>query len=227
MTTTSITVSQPALSNQTNIALYDVSAPNVLLGGTGWPQQRGLRILMFECRDPLSAFVTRFYQAVSQLEITMNAAWDGSQWVRDPPYNESSKLSYDWQGGLRSAVYVGPAYSFPDSGWSGEFRFRPFDSTTIADITLPSSGVAIAAGAIDCFAGAEAQQGSSGYLGTGVTFPKTFPASPSWISTFVYYSGHVSSGPSTYGLIQPFGTDVYCQTSPSGDSWFYVKVTVG
>jgi hypothetical protein len=182
-------------------------------------------------------FSTRFYAAgkvgalggdYSYFAITMNAQWNANtsypgQWWMDNTSYLASRLTFDYGGAIQSNVYNGATQQFQDSAWSGSLVLGPPGS---GSITMSTAGVVTAPGAITCYAAWQGQcSGASSYVGTGTTWSKVFPSTPSSITYSLLDSNNIGSGPLSW-QVTAYGAGSYCQnSSASTNTKFYASVT--
>ncbi len=160
---------------------------------------------------------------LGSFELTLNARWDGVNWVRDSanPGLFAAKWSchnYEWRLDVKSTAAV----AFPDSTWDGFFRVE-FPVSAPMNVTLTADGQLEASGPCDSYVGAQAQQSSNSNLGSGAPWKHQFPATPSSITFQTVSASNVASGPFAFAATR-FGTGAYVGAGPASTTWFYAHV---
>lgn len=165
--------------------------------------------------------VTRLYRHPDGLEVTVNARWSGSQWVKDVS-GSASRMRVE-ASGTAQHFHNGGGTSFSDASWTGDFSVSP-DLDEQASIN--SSAELEGPGVTEAFIGHQCVRTTSGNtnVGSGCTYRKRFPANPSSVTVTTYTSSGIT-GSNPYQS-QRFGTGVYFSTSGGAVTvWFYGKVT--
>lgn len=172
----------------------------------------------------IGSYKGRLYSSTSfngAFEVTINARWDGTQWVRDSSSLFSVKWSfhnYEW----RIDVKTGTG-NFADSAWTGFFNIAfPFGAPN--SMTLDVNGQLEGTGTCNSYIAAQAQQAGNGNLGGGAPWKRQFPSTPSSITFATVSTNNVSSGPFSFAASR-FGTGAFVSAGASTTTWFYTDVT--
>lgn len=187
----------------TNAALETTAAP-------------GTRKLLWEIQAG-GGMKVRFYSSYDgSWEMTVNAGWDGGQWVRDQFGNNASKLRMDRF--TFSLFRKLPSGNFTDA-WDGQW-----------DINLPTNGVNswntddwFGNGATTSYCAAQAKEADNNNLGSGCTWKHRFTATPSSITFANQSVTGVAGGPYAFAASN-IGTGVFV-SGGTGTTWFYTHVT--
>jgi hypothetical protein len=191
-------------AGDTNAALATTAAPST-------------RKLLWEVQAGGSMKV-RFYAGLDgSWEVTCNARWDGTQWVRDVSGNNSSRLRMDrFNFTLERKI---PSGNFADGTWDGSW-----------DINIPANGLNswntddwFGNGQTTSYAAVQATESDNGNLGAGCTWKHRFSATPSSITFATQSIIGVSSGPFSFAASE-IGTGVFVGGA-AGTTWFYTHVT--
>jgi hypothetical protein len=175
-----------------------------------------------------ASYKGRLYSSTSfngAFEFTLNARWDGANWVRDSASNPGlfaekwTFHNYEWRVDVKTAS----AASFADSAWDGFFKVE-FPFAAPGNITLTSSGQLEASGTCNSYIAAQAQQAGNGNLGGGAPWKRQFPATPSSITFSTISTSNVSSGPFSFAASR-FGTGGFVSAGAGSTTWFYTDVT--
>lgn len=176
----------------------------------------GIRKLLWEIQSG-GGMKVRFYAGNDGgWEVTCNARWDGSQWVRDSSGNNASTLRMDrFTFSLKRKL---PSGNFGDT-WDGSW-----------DINIPTNGVNswntddwFGNGQTTSYCAAQAVESENSNLGSGCTWKHRFSVAPSSITFAMQSSSGVSSGPFAFATTD-IGTGVFVGGS-AGTTWFYTHVT--
>lgn len=141
----------------------------------------------------------RLYSSTSfngAFEVTINARWDGTQWVRDSSSLFSVKWTfhnYEW----RIDVKTGSG-NFTDSTWTGFHRFEfPFSAPN--NIIHEASGEVTSSGPLTGYSGTEGEFSSNANIGGGASFASgRLPAAPSSVTFTVKSSAGTTGSPSAW-----------------------------
>lgn len=160
----------------------------------------------------------RFYAGLDGgWEVTCNARWDGTQWVRDTSGNNSSMLRMDRFN--FTLFRKSPSGNFADGTWDGSW-----------DINLPTNGANswntddwFGNGQTTSYAAIQATDSENGNLGAGCTWKHRFSATPSSITFDTQSTTGVDSGPFSFAA-SAIGTGVFVNGA-AGTTWFYTHVT--
>ncbi len=164
------------------------------------------------------AMKVRFYAGLDGgWEVTCNARWDGTQWVRDTSGNNSSMLRMDrFNFTLNRKI---PSGNFADGTWDGSW-----------DINIPANGANswntddwFGNGQTTSYAAVQATEADNGNLGAGCTWKHRFSATPSSITFATQSTSGISSGPFSFAASE-IGTGVFVGGA-AGTTWFYTHVT--
>jgi len=159
----------------------------------------------------------RFYAGLDgSWEVTCNARWDGTQWVRDTSGNNSSRLFMD-RFNFRLERKL-PSGNFADGTWDGSW-----------DINIPTNGANswntddwFGNGQTTSYAAIQATDSENGNLGTGCTWKHRFAATPSSITFATQSTTGVDSGPFSFAA-SAIGSGVFVNGA-AGTTWFYTHV---
>jgi hypothetical protein len=141
----------------------------------------------------------RLYSSTSfngAFEVTINARWDGTQWVRDSSSLFSVKWTfhnYEW----RIDVKTGTG-NFADNTWTGFHRFEfPFAAPN--NIIHESSGEKTCSGPLTGYSATEGEFSSNANIGGGASFASgRLPAAPSSVTFTVKSSVGTTGSPSAF-----------------------------
>lgn len=190
-------------AGDTNAALATTVAPST-------------RKLLWEVQAG-GAMKVRFYAGLDgSWEVTCNARWDGTQWVRDTSGNNSSMLRMDrFNFALNRKI---PSGNFADGSWDGSW-----------DVNIPANGANswntddwFGNGQTTSYAAIQATDSENGNLGTGCTWKHRFSATPSSITFASQSETGVDSGPFSFAA-SAIGTGVFVNGA-AGTTWFYTHV---
>lgn len=156
-------------------------------------------------------------------EFTINARWDGTQWVRDSAnaglFAEKWTFhNYEWRIDVKTAS----AASFLDSSWDGFFKIE-FPFAAPSNVTVHSNGEVEGPGQCNSYIAAQAQQSGNGNLGGGAPWKKQFPSTPSSITFNTVSTLNVASGPFSFAASR-FGTGAFVGAGGGTTTWFYTEV---
>jgi hypothetical protein len=172
----------------------------------------------------IGGYKGRLYSSTSfngAFEVTINARWDGSQWVRD----SSSLFAVKWtfhNYEFRIDVKTGTG-SFADNSWTGFFDLEfPFGAPN--NLTLDVNGQLEGTGTCNSYIAAQATESGNGNLGSGAPWKRQFPSTPSSITFSTISTNNVSSGPFSFAASR-FGTGAYVGSGAGTTTWFYTDVT--
>ena len=174
-------------SGDTNGALATTSAPTT-------------RKLLWEFAINAN-YKGRFYSSTTyngSLELTMNARWDGAQWVRDSTSMVAVKWTfhnYEW----RIDVNTGSG-SFADSAWTGYYRVQ-FSASAPKNITVEETGEQTSLGPLTGYSATEGEwsANSTANIGGGASFASgRLPAAPSSITFTVKQQSSTGNSPSAF-----------------------------
>lgn len=167
----------------------------------------------------------RLYSTSRTIEITLNARWDGSQWVKDSTAWISAKLELN-NFEFRVRTDNSGTSPFADSAWTGTIDMNFQTGNTL---TLDTSGNWTAPGSTRTYAAAQCPRASAGFnfnIGSGASFRKVFSATPSSITFATHSLFNIASGPFSFDE-SPYGTGVFAGTdSVAGGTtcYFYTDV---
>jgi hypothetical protein len=166
------------------------------------------RKLLWEISGGADAYKYRVYAGHFTFEITVNARWDGTQWVRDAAAFGSSKLELN---GSNFRLNSTDANNAPiGDNWPNRFDIELVGH---GRQSIDVGGNLTSSGATETYVG---WQGSSPPLairvGAGASFRKQFPAVPSSITFAVLSSQNVATGPT---VVSPTGagTGAFIETT--------------
>jgi hypothetical protein len=159
------------------------------------------RKLLWEISGIFYSF--RFYSSGRTLQITMNARWNGTQWVKDSTAYISLKFEIN-NTELRLYSDDGAASPFSDSAWPSQVALGIQNH---GNQSFDVGGNWTSPGQTTTFIGWQGQSPpiSNGTVGTAASFRRYFPATPSSITFTVYDSVNIASGPTAY-LPTPSGS---------------------
>ncbi len=164
------------------------------------------------------AMKVRFYAGLDGgWEVTCNARWDGTQWVRDTSGNNSSMLRMDrFNFTLNRKI---PSGNFADGTWDGSW-----------DINIPANGANswntddwFGNGQTTSYAAIQAVEAENGNMAAGCTWKHRFSATPSSITFATQSTTGINSGPFAFAS-SDIGSGVFVGAN-AGTSWFYTHVT--
>jgi hypothetical protein len=161
----------------------------------------------------------RFYSSTRTLEITLNARWNGTQWVKDSTSFVSLRFGIH-NAEIRVCSDDALVSPFSDSAWPTQVALG---IQSHGSQSFDAGGNWISPGQTTIFLGWQGQSPPSGggTLGTAASFRKYFPATPSSITFTVYDSVNIASGPTAY-LATPSGSGATVTlTTPNTATRFY------
>lgn len=164
-------------ADETSAALATTTVPTV-------------RRLLWEIAGAADAYKYRLYAEAHTLEITVNARWDGAQWVRDTAALSASKLELNATR-FRLNSNDGPTTPFADA-WTNTLEIA---LTGRGQQSVDVGGNWSAAGATEGLVSWAGANPSDGVLGSGVSFRKVFPATPSSITFVVVNALNIAGAP--------------------------------
>lgn len=169
--------------------------------------------------------VVRFYRHLTGLEVTINASWNGSYWVKDVNMR-SSRLRLDNDGELSWQFHNSTSSTFTEPAWSGSVSRQaildPFDLANGEELRL---GLEVdAPGPLTGYSGTEGEFSTNFNIGSGASFASgRLPADPSSATLSVVSQSGTANSPSYYALRKE-GVGWYDQTSGSTPhvSWMWL-----
>jgi hypothetical protein len=177
------------------------------------------RKLLWDIAGAAGSYNYRLYAQRTHFELTVNARWDGAQWVKDTPA-ASTKLEMDnleLRINSDDAVTTPFADQWPSSigiGVNGHGRQ-----------TLDGGGNWTSPGPTEAYVGWRGSSGPAGTsIGTGTTFRKMFPANPSSITIALLVSQNLLNPPVAIAVTAS-GTGVSAETqSPNNQTMLFARV---
>jgi hypothetical protein len=164
----------------------------------------------------------RLYATARTLEFTLNAQWNGAQWVKDSTAWISAKLELN-NFQFRIRTDNGATSPFADTAWTGtiDMEFQTGNS-----LTLDVNGNWTAPGATETYVAWQGQSPPSGNtnVGAGASFRKMFPATPSSITFTTLDSTNLTTGPLAWQTAAS-GTGAFIGTNANTNARFYARVT--
>jgi hypothetical protein len=194
------------VAGDTNAALATTATPTI-------------RKLLWEIAGPPGAHKYRLYAAAQAFEVTLNAAWNGARWVKDVALPSTKLELASTELRLRS----------------DDAQTSPFDDVWPSSVVLEFSrhgqqkldagGNWSSLGPTESYAAWQGVSGSFiGRVGTGASFRKAFPATPSSITFVPLELVNISAGPVAH-LPTPHGTGVRADVAQgNADTHLYVRV---
>ncbi len=203
-------------AGDTNAALLTTSAPTA-------------RKLLWEFAINAS-YKGRFYSSVSfngAFEFTVNARWDGANWVRDSASNPGlfaekwTFHNYEW----RVDVKTTSAASFGDGTWDGFFSVA-FPSGAPKNISIDSNGELNTTGPLTGYSATEGEWGSTNAnIGGGASFASgRLPTTASSITFTVKSSAGTTGSPSAFASDR-MGVGWFCGTTGALPALRYMFLT--
>jgi hypothetical protein len=194
------------VAGDTNAALATTTAP-------------ATRKLLWEIAGGAGSYSFRLYAGLRTFEITLNARWDGAQWVKDVA-QASAKLELS-NLELRLSSDDGQASPFPDA-WTTSIGIGIAGH---GQQSFDAGGNWISAGPTESYIGWQGQAPSLGLrVGAGASFRKQFPATPSSITFAVLSSQNLATGPTPF-FPTAAGTGAFIETQAIGGfTHFYARV---
>jgi hypothetical protein len=205
-------------SGDTNAALLTTSAPS----------SQTSRKLLWEITGATTVKF-RLYSAAAALEITANARWTGTQWVKDEPASPPSKLEFSIFFLRLKSISDLSVSTFTEDFWANQIDLT-FDGHGFQSIN--ASGEWISAGQTKTVGGWQGQSPSSANatIGTGVSFKKTFPVTPSSGTAVYSTSANINvptAPPPGVSSVTNDGAFVACvPTTVNANTKFFATVTV-
>lgn len=173
----------------------------------------------------------RLYSSIAfngAVELTINARWDGANWVRDSAYFNPTMFAakwtfhnYEWRIDVKTAS----AASFADSAWDGYFRVA-FTSSAPRNITIDANGELTSSGPLTGYSATEGEWGgTNSNIGGGSSFASgCLPAVPSSVTFNVRASAGTSGSPSVY-FADRMGVGWWCITTGALPGTRYMFLT--
>jgi hypothetical protein len=217
-----------ATAVRTNVAnVY--TAPQTLNGADGdthaaivTTAPRTLRKLLWEVATG-AGVRQRVYATTTTLEFTVNASWDGTQWVKDSIVSGSSKLELNTFE-LRfntddSTTHPFPGPTFLDT-WPSSIGLP---AVAHGQQSLDAGGNWISTGVTESYAGWQGFTGAAESVGAGASFRKAFPSTPSTVTVLILSS--LANTTSAF-ITQPtaHGVGVTVGVSTNTTALFYARV---
>ncbi|HYM98068.1 MAG TPA: hypothetical protein VET26_12260 [Candidatus Sulfotelmatobacter sp.] len=195
-------------AGDTNAAIATTSAPST-------------RKLLWEITGT-GNYNYRLYAASRTLEFTLNAQWNGTQWVKDSTAWISAKLELNnFQFRIRTDNAA--TSPFADTAWTGtiDMEFQTGNS-----LTLDVNGNWTSPGTTETYIAWQGLSPASGNtnVGSGAPFRKVFPATPSSITFTTLDSPNLTSGPFSW-MAAASGTGAFIGTNANTSARFYARVT--
>lgn len=178
----------------------------------------GTRKLLWQIAGPSYGY--RLYATRSTFELTLNAAWDGAQWVKDAAAVGSSKLELNTTE-LRLNADEALATPFADT-WPNTIGLG-FPSH--GRQSFDAGGNWTSPGATDTYIGWRGTSGNTAQpVGAGAPFRKLFPVTPSSITFEVLATQNLQSPPTAL-LATPGGLGASANVvSPNSPTFFFTRV---
>ncbi|HEX7842503.1 MAG TPA: hypothetical protein VF469_33750, partial [Kofleriaceae bacterium] len=161
---------------------------------------------------------TRIYAASRALEVTINARWDGAQWVKDSIELASAKLEFKGTE-LRLNSDDATASPFPDQ-WASSVAIGV---TSHGQQSLDAGGNWVSPGATETYLGWQGSSANVTSLGAAASFRKVFPSTPSSITFAVVASQNLATAPVAIAVTAT-GTGAVFTASLFGFTQFYARV---
>ena len=157
------------------------------LATTTAPTQRKL---LWEIAGAADAYKYRLYAELHTLEVTVNARWDGAQWVKDTAAFPASKLEFNATNfRLNSSDLTNAPVG---DTWPNTVDFQMLGHQRQS---IDVGGNWISSGATETYISWMGPRPLSGVVGSGAPFRKVFPSGPSSITFTMLNSLNVASGP--------------------------------
>jgi hypothetical protein len=160
----------------------------------------------------------RLYATPHALEVTLNAAWDGAQWVKDAVITSSAKLEIK-PTELRLNCDDATVSPFPDQ-WASSVGIAV---ASHGQQSLDAGGNWTSAGATETYLGWQGSSGNVTSLGAAAPFRKVFPATPSSI-TFVVVAAQNIAGAPTAQAVTATGTGAAFTAANFGFAQLFARV---
>ena len=184
------TVANVFTATQTFNGTADETAPAL----TTTPSVSNRRLLWDITGAPVT-YHYRMYAGNQAFELTLNARWDGAQWIKDSTDFPSTKLVLT-HAEFRLECDSARTSPFTDV-WTSSLRIALSDGFFRS---LDVNGNWTALGPTETYAGWEGRSptGAQSFVGTAAAFRKVFPAVPSSITIVVLTSANIASGPTSF-----------------------------
>jgi hypothetical protein len=178
-----------------------------------------VRKLLWEIGGGAGSYNYRLYAARASFELTVNARWDGAQWVKDTSA-ASTKLEMN-NFELRINSDDAAVTPFADQ-WPSSIGI---EVTGHGRQTFDAGGNWTSPGPTEAYAGWRGSSGPAGTsIGTGTTFRKMFPATPSSITIALLVSQNLLNPPVAIAAAAS-GTGVSAETqSPNNITMLFARV---
>jgi hypothetical protein len=178
----------------------------------------GTRKLLWDIAGTAGGYHYRLYAASRTLEITLNARWDGAQWVKDTAALASGKLEIN-STELRLNSDDATASPFPDQ-WASSVGLGVAGH---GQQSLDAGGNWISPGASETYLGWQGSGGNVTSLGAAAPFRKVFPAAPSSITFALVASQNLATAPVAIAVAAT-GTGAVFTAASFGFTQFYARV---
>lgn len=147
--------------------------------------------------------------------FTINALWNSatSLWEKDDSTATAYGFHIDEIGQLHLYKTDEGTTSWPFTGWT-------------FDTILDQTGTIISPGTIAAYFGIQTYTNAAMNIGTGVSFGKNFPTTPSSFTISITTSSNINTGTANFWDPQPFGCGVYATTTGAGNAYIYGYIVV-
>ena len=168
----------------------------------------------------------RIYYTDTRIEITVNARWTGSDWVRDAIGSTAARYLLEPDDFRIQHVPTSIAQPFNDSGWAGSSaRVLAWDIDSLgAGETLTTGRERdVPSGPLTGYSAMEGEWGSTNSnIGSGAAFASgRLPSAPSSVTFTVHSQSNTANSPSVW-MAQRMGLGWFDQTSGSLPSTRYM-----
>ena len=170
-----------------------------------------------------TSYSVRFYSTSRTLEITLNASWNGTAWAKDNTGWWSVRFDIN-NFQFRCLAESSTNATFADSAFVGGIVFNV--AGTGAGQTFDTNGNFTGPGSTEAYAAWQGQCPPSGNtnVGSGASFRKVFPATPSSVTFTVLDSVNLSTGPTVF-MASVAGTGCFITpTTANANTRFYTSV---
>jgi hypothetical protein len=183
-----------------------------------------VRKLVWEMQG--GSFDMRLYYGDTFFELTLNARWDGTNWVSDNAGFNSAKYEFQ-RTDLFMRRKAPTASPWADTAWDFNLDFD-IAGTGGNSLTLSNAGFFTGPGTSVTYTAWQGQSPPSGNtnVGSGAAYKKRYPATPSSFTFAVQDSVNLASGPFSW-METDDGTGVFITvTTANANTRFYTEVTV-
>jgi hypothetical protein len=178
-----------------------------------------VRKLLWEIAGAAGAYNYRLYATRATFELTVNARWDGTQWLKDSTTSLSAKLEMN-SIEFRLNSDDGFTSPFPDQ-WPSSIGI---EIPRHGKQSFDAGGNWTSPGLTETYIAWQGESPRELVVGSGAPFRKVFPATPSSITFSLLGSLNMSSGPFPFFPTAAGTGAVILALNPNENTHFNVRV---